>query len=150
VVKQQVAGTSDQSLPLLTEIADSSRSLVSSMRDIVWAIDASHGELGDVVLRVRQFASDVLEAKGIKWDFALSAELEKVKLSPDQRRHLFLIFKEGINNTARYAACRNVALSLVIVDQQLIGEIVDDGCGFENALLPPTSTAGPPKARESD
>ncbi len=142
VVKQQVADTAEQSLPLLTEIADSSRNLVSSMRDIVWAIDARHDELGDVVLRVRQFASDVLEAKGIKWDFALSAELEKMKLSPDQLRHLFLIFKEGINNTARYAACRNVSLSLAIVNHQLVGEIVDDGCGFENALSNAPSTGG--------
>ena len=142
VVKQQVAGKAEESLPLLTEIADSSRSLVGSMRDIVWAIGPEQNELVEVVMRVRQFASDVLEAKGIKWDFLLPAELERIKLSPEQRRHLFLTFKEAINNSARYAACHNVRLSLATTDHQLVGEIFDDGCGFEDPLPGVSSTGG--------
>jgi ligand-binding sensor domain-containing protein/signal transduction histidine kinase len=142
VVKQQVAGKAEESLPLLTEIADSSRNLVGSMRDIVWAIGPEQNELVEVVMRVRQFASDVLEAKGIKWDFLLPAELERIKLSPEQRRHLFLTFKEAINNSARYAACHNMRLSLATTDHQLVGEIFDDGCGFEDSPLRMSGTRG--------
>ena len=50
------------------------------MRDIVWAIGPRNNELGEVILRVRQFASDVLEAKGIQWDFAAQKELDNIKL----------------------------------------------------------------------
>ncbi|HKQ73752.1 MAG TPA: triple tyrosine motif-containing protein, partial [Blastocatellia bacterium] len=130
VVKQQVSGKAEQSVPMLTEIADSARGLVEAMREIVWAIDPRRDELSTVVSRVRQFASDMLEAKGISWDFKVPPELEQIKLGPEQRRHLFLIFKEGLNNIARHADCQSVSMSLTLARQQLWGEIRDDGRGF--------------------
>ena len=142
VVKQQVAGNAEHSLPLLTEIADSSRNLVASMRDIVWAMGSGQNELIDVVLRVRQFASDVLDARCIEWSFTLSEELEKIKLTSSQRRHVFLIFKEAINNAVRYSECRSVSLSLTTVDDRLEGEIGDDGVGFESDVICRRSTGG--------
>jgi signal transduction histidine kinase/ligand-binding sensor domain-containing protein len=132
VVKQQTAGTNGQSGQLLTEIADSARGLVDSMSDIVWSIDPRRDDLKSVVLRVRQFAGDVLEARGLNWEFHVPAELEKIKLDPEQRRHLFLIFKESINNIARHAeGASSAKLSMQVRGRQLIGEIRDDGHGFE-------------------
>jgi nitrate/nitrite-specific signal transduction histidine kinase len=136
VVKQQVGGTAAQSIPLLTEIADSARGLAESMREIVWAIDPRRDELSTVVSRVRQFASDVLDAQGINWDFHTPPELERIKLDPEQRRHLFLIFKEAINNISHHADCQSVYLSLKVARQQLLGEIRDDGRGFNNGHDP--------------
>jgi ligand-binding sensor domain-containing protein/signal transduction histidine kinase len=130
VVKRQVAGSNEQSLPLLTEIADSARALVESMREIVWAIDPRRDELGNLVARVRQFASDVLDAQNINWEFDAPPELEELKLDPEQRRHLFLIFKEALNNIAKHADCQSVSLRLRQQQQQLLGEIRDDGRGF--------------------
>lgn len=130
VVKQQVSGKAEQSVPMLTEIADSARGLVEAMREIVWAIDPRRDDLSAVVSRVRQFASDVLEAKGVNWNFKVSPELERIKLDPERRRHLFLIFKEAINNIARHAGCKSVSLSLTLARQQLWGEIRDDGQGL--------------------
>jgi signal transduction histidine kinase len=51
VVKRQVTGSAEQSLPLLDEIAGSARSLVESMREIVWAIDPRRDELGNLIAR---------------------------------------------------------------------------------------------------
>jgi signal transduction histidine kinase len=132
VVKQQtVGGNGQQAAPLLTEIADSARGLVDSMGDIVWSIDPRRDDLQSVVRRIRQFASDVLEAKGIDWQLQVPPEVENLKLSPEQRQHLFLIFKEGINNVARHGeGTKSVSLSIKVEGRQLIGEITDDGCGF--------------------
>ena len=132
VVKLQTDGTDSQSAPLLTEIAESARGLMDSMSDIVWSIDPRRDDLHNVVVRVRQFASDVLEARGIEWDFSVAPEVEKLKLDPEQRRHLYLIFKEGINNVVRHAeGVSTVALSIRMAGGQLVGEIKDDGQGFE-------------------
>ena len=133
VVKQQMGNSAEQSVPLLTEIADSARTLVDSMRDIVWSIDPRRDDLGNVVFRVRQFASDVLEPQEIKLDFQASPDLEKIKLNPEQRRHLFLIFKEAINNIARHAGCASVLLSINVSHGRLTVKIKDDGRGFAAA-----------------
>jgi signal transduction histidine kinase len=56
-----------------------------------------------------------------------------VKLTPEQRHHLFLIFKEALNNIARHAHCASAKLTIAVEDRQLRAEIVDDGCGFSEA-----------------
>ena len=133
VVKRQVAGSVLESAPLLSDIADSSRQLVGSMRDIVWAVDPRRDDLSNVVSRVRQFAFDVLEGANIKWDFHIPEESDKIWLGPDQRRHILLFFKEAINNVAKHSDCSTVHISIDLAHGQLIGEVRDDGRGFTAA-----------------
>ena len=131
VVKLQLGGAGGPAAGLLNEIADSARGLVDSMSDIVWSIDPRRDDLHHVVVRVRQFASDVLEARGIGWDFHVSPEVERLKLHPEQRRHLYLILKEAVNNVVRHAGeVRSVAISVEVAGGQLVGEVRDDGRGF--------------------
>ena len=130
VVKRQRATDGQQSSAMLTEIADSARSLVDSMSDIVWSIDPRRDNLRNVVQRVRQFASDVLETAGIEWELQVPQEIYGVRLGPEQRRHLYLIFKEAINNIARHSGSTRVTLSMRLDARSLICEITDDGRGF--------------------
>jgi ligand-binding sensor domain-containing protein/signal transduction histidine kinase len=130
VVKLQSDGHNERSTRMLTDISDSARSLVDSMSDIVWSIDPRRDDLQSVVRRLRQFAADLLEAQGIKWNLQAAPELEQVKLKPEQRRDLFLIFKEALTNIARHAGCTSVLLRLTIAGHQLRAEINDDGSGF--------------------
>jgi signal transduction histidine kinase/ligand-binding sensor domain-containing protein len=136
VVKRQNGHDREQSERMLTEIAESARGLVDSMSDIVWSIDPRKDDLKNVVQRVRQFASDVLEAQGIAWDFKVAPDIEReggVKLDPEQRRHVYLILKEALNNIARHAGCTAVALSFRIEGNKLRAEIHDNGRGFDVA-----------------
>ena len=131
VVKQQTGGNGNQASGLLTEIAESARGLVDSMSDIVWSIDPRCDDLQSVVRRIRHFASDVLEAKGIDWELLVPTEVETLKLDSEKRQHLFLIFKEGINNVARHGTgARSVRLAIRVAGRELIAEIQDNGCGF--------------------
>ncbi|HEX7295762.1 MAG TPA: two-component regulator propeller domain-containing protein, partial [Pyrinomonadaceae bacterium] len=114
----------------LTDIAETSRGLVDTMSDIVWSIDPRRDELRNVIQRVRQFAADVLEARGIRWKLESPPELDHLKLPPEQRRHLFLILKEAINNVARHSGSTNVSLTIKVSGDQLCAEIRDDGIGF--------------------
>jgi ligand-binding sensor domain-containing protein/signal transduction histidine kinase len=132
VVKRQIHGASQESVPLLTEIADTARGLVDGMSDIVWSIDPRRDDLSNLVYRIRQFASDVLEPKGIAWDFQIPSDPGRVKLTPEQRRHIYLIFKEAINNIVRHAECESVALNFDVADHQVVADVRDDGQGFTN------------------
>lgn len=142
VVKRQVATSAEQSVPMLTDIADSARGLVGSMRDIVWAIDPRRDDLGNVVARIRQFASDVLEGKGIEWDFSTPSEIDRIRLGPDQRRHILLFFKEAITNVARHSDCTFARLNIEVAHNRLVGEVRDDGRGFAIATAERDSTDG--------
>lgn len=139
VVKRQTGAATPQAVPLLTEIAESARVLVAAMRDIVWAIDPRSDDLSSLLSRVRQFASDVLEPTKTKLAFLVPPELDKVRLDPERRRHLYLIFKEAINNIARHADCASASLCITVAHNRLTAEIRDDGHGF--AVPHPQQTA---------
>jgi signal transduction histidine kinase/ligand-binding sensor domain-containing protein len=143
VVKRQTATEHKESSAMLTEIAESARGLVDSMSDIVWAIDPRKDDLNSLAQRIRRFASDVLEAQGIQWQFDAPGGIENIKLPPEQRRHLFLIFKEAINNIARHAECRQAWLNISVAHNRLVAEIRDDGRGFShNSSEQPVASMG--------
>ena len=141
VVKRQISATHHEAVETLGEMAQKARELMDSMSDIVWAIDPRRDDLSNLVARIRQFASSVLEANRIGWEFQTPAEVENIKLTPDERRHVFLIFKEAITNIARHADCSFVSLRISIADRHLVAEIRDDGRGF---TVPDVSTLGEP------
>src|SRR5262249_14658216 len=130
VAMRRLKGAEQESVSILTDIAESARGVTDSMSDIVWAIDPRRDDVRNLVFRIRQFASDLLGAKGIAWTLQAPGEFDKIKLNPQQRRHLFLIFKEAINNSSRHAGCNSVWLSLSIIHNQIIAEIRDDGRGM--------------------
>jgi len=118
------------SVRLLGDIAASARSLVDAMSDVVWSIDPRRDDLRSLVARVREFASNLLEARGITWEFQIPAEIDRICLAPEQRRDLYLIFKEAIANIARHASCASAHLSVEVADDWLVVQIRDDGRGF--------------------
>jgi len=133
VVKQHPAITHQELAHMLTQIADMARGLVDGMSDIVWSIDPRRDDLSNLVQRIGQFAFDVLGVKGIAWELQTLPQSVTVKLTPEQRRHIYLIFKEAITNIVRHANCTSVLLTIKVADHRLVAEIHDNGCGFDSA-----------------
>jgi signal transduction histidine kinase/ligand-binding sensor domain-containing protein len=138
VVKQQTGSLNVATYSMLNEIGDSARSLIDSMSDIVWAIDPRKDDLKSIAQRIRQFASDVLESQKIRWTFEFTEGLEEIRLSPDERRQFYLIFKEAINNVAKHSGCTEAKLRIFLENNRLHGEISDNGRGF---VLPDPETS---------
>jgi signal transduction histidine kinase/streptogramin lyase len=132
-VRQEMGSARPEASEMASEAAVMARSLARALNDVVWSIDPRRDDLHNLITRVRQSAAP-LEAQGIAWSLRAPPEPEKVKLTPEQRHHLYLIFKEALNNIARHAHCRSATLTIAVEDRQLRAEIVDDGCGFS----PPT------------
>jgi signal transduction histidine kinase len=137
VVRQQNPRGDSEAAGRLAEIANSARDLVDSMSDIVWSVDPRRDDLANVVTRLRQFGSDVFEAQGIAWELRVAPQVERIKLAPEQRRDIFLICKEALNNVARHANCKQVTLSANLAGQQILIEISDDGRGFRSSADAP-------------
>jgi signal transduction histidine kinase len=56
-------------------------------------------------------------------------------LNADQRKNLFLIFKESINNAAKYSQATTVEINIEQQDQTLIMSIKDNGQGFDEQKI---------------
>jgi signal transduction histidine kinase len=109
------------------------------MSDAVWSIDPAEDDLGHVIARMRAFATDVLDGKGVEWSFDAPEDL-RAHLAPETRRELFLVFKEAVTNVARHSGARVARLRLEVLEDSLTLEVTDDGKGF---------AAGPARDLES-
>jgi signal transduction histidine kinase len=115
----------------LASIAAIARESVSSMSDIVWAINPRRETLLDLTRRMRQHADELFTLRGITLRFQAPGSGETRRLGVDVRRDLLLIFKEAVNNAARHSGCTAVAISIVADHNTLKLTIKDDGVGFD-------------------
>lgn len=115
----------------LTMIYSASNELVSTMSDIVWSINPKKDHLHDLTLRMRRFASDILTARSVDFEFEAPHEIEDFQLNSNLRREVFLIFKESINNIVKHANATRVDINLSIEAGSLFLSIIDDGRGFD-------------------
>jgi two-component sensor histidine kinase len=119
---------------LLNDVADRARSLRESMSDIVWAVDPRRDSLADLVRRMKQSALGVLESPGghsVEFLAPEDAEIDGIVVSPDHRRHVYLLFKEALTNIVRHAKATEVAVRIQFKEGVLQLDIQDNGCGFD-------------------
>lgn len=125
-------GKEDKNEPLEI-IANTSREMVDSMSDIVWAINPGKDHLSDLIQRMRHFAEELLDAQDIDYQFRVPENLRDVALGADQRREIYLIFKETVNNLAKHSGASQAEIAVRLENENLIIEVSDDGRGFDVA-----------------
>jgi len=131
VANRQVDSAHPNLAEPLTDIAGISRELVDSMSDIVWAIDPERDHLGDLVHRMRRFASDVFSPRDIRLEFQSPAGEPDLQMGADLRRQTFLIFKEAVHNVLRHSGATEVSIDFQVEHGWLNLNIVDNGRGFD-------------------
>lgn len=117
----------------INKIGDNSQRMMEAMDDIVWAIKPDNDSMQRIVARMREFATNVLEAKDIELDFHVAEGINDVKLNMEQRRDFFLIFKEAVNNVAKYSKCNKATIQIGQLQKRLVLTVKDDGIGFDVA-----------------
>ena len=115
----------------LTQIASISRELIDGMSDIVWAINPEHDRLDNLVYRMRRIATDLLGGQKIALAFRSTAADQDMKIAADARRHVYLIFKEGVHNIARHSGATSVEVALELAGGHLDLRLSDNGMGFD-------------------
>jgi len=116
---------------LVTDIGETAREMMDALGESIWAIDPKRDDLRSLATRIRRFAGDLLESHGIVWSLQAPPDAEEIKLSPVERRQLYLVFKEALHNAARHSAASSVSMSLAVKGSRLTAKIRDDGRGFD-------------------
>jgi ligand-binding sensor domain-containing protein/two-component sensor histidine kinase len=131
LVHQQIKDQSPQASSLLEKIGSSSRNMIESVNDMVWAINPKNDSFENVIKRMRTFASEILGAKDIAFHFDFDKNLLQSKLKMDTRRNFYLIFKEAVNNIAKYSYAANASVMIWNKENNMKMTIRDDGNGFD-------------------
>jgi two-component sensor histidine kinase len=113
------------------KISDNSQQMMEAMDDIVWSIKPMNDSMQKIIARMREVASGSLEPKNIDIDFYVDEKVFDLKLNMEARRDLFLIFKEAINNIAKYSGSSHVLIHISYLRKRLMLKIRDNGIGFD-------------------
>ncbi|MEK6301795.1 MAG: two-component regulator propeller domain-containing protein [Acidobacteriota bacterium] len=131
VAGQRSRGDDPRMTEALSLISGTSRELVDSMSDIVWAVNPKRDRLVDLTKRMRRFASDVFSARSIAFHFEGPSDDRDIRLGTETRREVLLIFKEAISNIARHSKCTEADIILRAEAGWLEVKLSDNGRGFD-------------------
>ncbi|MCF8379063.1 MAG: hypothetical protein K9H49_05760 [Bacteroidales bacterium] len=106
--------------------------LSSGMRDFLWVMDPKHDSLFETLSRLKDFGDSILTETGVSFIIhGMKPEFHKILLSMNTRRDLLQIFKEAMNNCAKYAAADQVALTTFVSEDFIQITLSDNGKGFD-------------------
>jgi signal transduction histidine kinase/ligand-binding sensor domain-containing protein len=130
ILRSKSLDADSRAVATVASISDLSRESVDAMSDIVWAIDPQKDHLTSLTSRMRRFASELLAARDIRFQMRLDG-IEDIEIGADVRRHMYLVFKEALNNVVRHSSATRVDIQLQLTGGDLVLTVRDDGRGFD-------------------
>ncbi len=117
----------------LQKISTYSSRMMETMSDMVWSINPANDSVEQMLVKMKEFAAEILEPNNINYHFNLDEGMENIRLDVEKRKSIFLIFKEAINNIAKYSEATQVNITLSRMTNTLILMVNDNGKGFDVA-----------------
>jgi len=120
---------------VLDKMGENSRDMVTSMSDIVWAINPENDNGEKLIKRMESYATDMCAVKNIRLHFNADEKLNTVSLPVQHRKNIYLIFKEAINNAVKYSGTEAIWVKIEMSNKKLMMLIKDEGKGFDEASI---------------
>ncbi|MEE9431350.1 MAG: two-component regulator propeller domain-containing protein [Melioribacteraceae bacterium] len=115
----------------LNNISSISKNLIGNMQDIVWLVNPKKDTLKDLFFRLKDSYQEVLKYSDIVLKITNIEQLAEIRLPLNFRQHVYLIFKEAINNSIKYSKCKDITINIKISKRKLNVILTDDGIGFD-------------------
>ncbi len=131
LASQQIQNVTQNSSQHLISISDKARQLIDNMSDIVWMVNPQRDSFYHLILRLKDTYSDLLNLAGISFKTSNLEELSSFKISMEHKQNLYLIFKEGINNSIKHSKCKKITLEANLNKDELELILSDDGIGLD-------------------
>lgn len=130
----------DKASTFLERISEEVQRSSQSLDDIVWSINSVNDNFDQLAARMRRYAAEVFDASDIDYRISFDEKMGEKKISMEQRKDIYLIFKEAVNNIYKHAKATTVSITLSEEKKQFRMQVVDNGKGFDPSL--PTSRNG--------
>jgi signal transduction histidine kinase len=122
--------SSEKHLDYLQKINDQSQNIMECMSDIIWAINPNYDTFEQTVIKMKEFSIELIEQSGIRCEFITDLNFKNRTINPEERKYIFLIFKEAINNAVKYSESKVIKIAINQDEEYFNLVIQDDGRGF--------------------
>jgi signal transduction histidine kinase len=121
----------------LIQICEEARGLLSTMDEILWAVNPQRDTLRDFAAYVCKYAQEFLAPTKIQCLFEVGPEMSIEAFDLPLRRSLLMAIKETLNNAVKHSGATELHLQLHWQSQQLVVVVKDNGNGFDTAAEKP-------------
>ena len=101
-----------------------------ALTDLIWSINPKPESIQNLLLRLQQKFDLLFKDHAISFTIHKDKELAHYQLSGNTKQNIFLILKEAINNSIKYAAPTQIDLKLYKTAHKIAITISDNGRGF--------------------
>ncbi|MBI2416463.1 MAG: hypothetical protein HYV28_00860 [Ignavibacteriales bacterium] len=131
--KQKIKGVNTEVDSYLTKSGELLNEAEESISDIVWYVSPKNDTLQSLMTRIRILNGELCATGGLSGltNIESDTDLNKIELSEDVRRALYLIFKEAVKNTTRYARAKTFTIDFKLNNGTLALSFKDDGVGTD-------------------
>lgn len=119
----------------LQQIKNNLNEATMGLRDMIWVLDDSLDTVDELVNRLRQFVLPVAEASNIAVQITADNDVNSRQLTKEEKRNLFLVCKEVINNSIKYSGAATITLFIKTAGKKIEIVIADNGKGFDEATV---------------
>ncbi len=130
----------------LYSIAHTSRDLLQTLDEIVWAVNPHNDTLEHLANYLGQYATEYLQNTAVDCQLHIPSGLPNHPFSAETRHNIFLAFEEALNNALKHGRATLVRIDMKFEPAQFQIKIEDNGCGFEagkvSSPAPATEPAG--------
>lgn len=115
----------------LNKASEDIKQVSEGISDIVWNINPRYDSLDQLFIRMKRYAADILDAMNINYTMNFPDKVGDSYLDMNRRRDFYLLFKEAVNNLAKYSKATHASINLTIGQHQIGLTIEDNGIGFD-------------------
>jgi signal transduction histidine kinase len=119
-------------LEYIRKIEQHTKSLSTGIKDFIWILNPERDSLYESLKRIKEFGEALYEHTDIEFRTnGIRESYNDIKLNPEVRRHILMIFKEAMTNTIKHSACSKVTLNVSFAGAALTIALSDNGNGFD-------------------
>lgn len=126
-----------------SDLASEARSAIQAMDELVWTVNAKNDTVEGFIAYALAYTEEQLHAAGIRLRIDVPADIPVVPINADARRHLFMAFKEALNNIVKHSGASEVQLGFRVDGAGFRIEIRDNGRGFDDDAANPAGNGLP-------
>lgn len=115
----------------LDAISETSRTVASTMDEIVWAVNPKNDTLEKTIFYFVQYIEEFLSSTPIEFVIAIPDVIPEYLLHAELRHNLYLVIKEAVNNIVKHSAADTVTLRAAINNSEFNLSLEDNGKGIE-------------------
>jgi signal transduction histidine kinase len=134
-VYSQLAKTGAGGSEYINNIQSNTVDIINNLDDLVWNINPRNDTIEHLLHRMQLFALPLFQEKNIEFNFRIKHHDKDAPVSPDIRAHIYMLFKEMVNNVIKHSSCSICNIYFIQKGRAVRLMVKDNGKGFDIQII---------------